>query len=56
MLSKHIIKGRIAKHSTQAENELKRLEIDKKPAYDQFKSDSTAWINAYVAYVAALKA
>lgn len=43
-------------YKTKFENELKRLEIDKKPAYDQFKSDSTAWINAYVAYVAALKA
>lgn len=43
-------------YKTKFENELKRLEIDKKPVYDQFKSDSTAWINAYVAYVAALKA
>lgn len=43
-------------YKAKFENELKRLEIDKKPAYAQFKSDSTAWINAYVAYVAALKA
>lgn len=42
-------------YKTKYENELKRLEIDKKPAYAQFKSDSTAWINAYVAYVEALK-
>lgn len=43
-------------YKTKFENELKRLEIDKKPAYAQFKADSITWIDAYVAYVRALKA
>lgn len=43
-------------YKTKFENELKRLEIDKKPAYAQFKADSITWIDAYVAYVGALKA
>ncbi|WP_431441014.1 hypothetical protein [Bacteroides hominis] len=43
-------------YKTKFENELKRLEIDKKPAYAQFKADSITWIDAYAAYVGALKA
>lgn len=43
-------------YKAKFENELKRLEIDKKPAYAQFKADSITWIDAYVAYVGALKA
>lgn len=43
-------------YKAKFENELKRLEIDKKPAYAQFKADSITWIDAYAAYVGALKA
>lgn len=43
-------------YRTKVTNEVQRLQIDKAPAHAQFKADSIAWINAYTAYLGALKA
>ncbi|MCM0237534.1 hypothetical protein J8L13_08945 [Bacteroides fragilis] len=43
-------------YRTKVTNEVQRLQIDKAPAHAQFKADSIAWINAYAAYLGALKA